>query len=308
MKQKIFVALSTFAEYGNQPLKLLEASGIPFTLNPLGRRLRPADIIELAADATSIVAGVEPYAESVLKMLPFVRCISRCGVGMDAIDHAYAKEHGIVICNTPDVVIQPVAELTLAMMFDLMRHLSYHTSVVRSRQWKKRAGHLLTEQCVGILGLGRIGKRVAEMLCSLGVEVLGSDQCPDLVWAEQAGVKMVGIDELLQGSDIVSLHLSPPLDGRVVLDQAFFESMKNGSVLVNTARGNLVDEAALIKALNSGSLSGAALDVFSQEPYSGPLCGFDNVVMTPHVATLTKESRVKMETEAVENVLAALHE
>jgi D-3-phosphoglycerate dehydrogenase / 2-oxoglutarate reductase len=307
MKQKIFIALSTFAEHGDQPLRLLEQSGIPFVVNTLGRRLCPDDLAGLALDATGIVAGVEPYDRSVLESLPALKCISRCGVGMDNIDRPFAQERGVLVCNTPDVVIQPVAELTVAMVFDLMRHLSYHTAVLKSKQWKKKAGRLLTEQVVGVVGLGRIGKRVAEIFRALGVQVIGSDCRPDLDWAEQKSVEMMELQELLKLADIVSINLSPQENGRAIFDQAVFSNMKDGAVLVNTSRGNLVDEDALAQAIKSGKLAGAGMDVFSEEPYRGPLCDFDNVVMTPHVATLTKESRLQMETESVQNLLEKLH-
>ena len=306
MKQKIFVTLSTFAEYGDQPLRLLKDSGIPFQVNTLGRRFRPEDLFKLAVDATGVVAGVEPYDQQVLEKLSTLKCISRCGVGTDNIDLSFAEERKILVRNTPDVVTQPVAELTIAMILDLMRHLSYHTAVLKSRQWKKRAGNLLAEQNVGILGMGRIGKRVAKMLRALGVKVMGSDRYPDLDWAKRNSVKIVTTQELFQSADVLSVHLSPPEDGQTIMDQKAFSSMKNGAVFVNTSRGNLVDEEALFQALTDGKLAGAALDVFSQEPYKGPLCDLDNVVMTPHLATLTKESRLQMETESVQNLLESL--
>jgi D-3-phosphoglycerate dehydrogenase / 2-oxoglutarate reductase len=160
-------------------LQLLEDSGIPYQVNTLGRRFKPEDLFELAVDATGVVAGVEPYEQQVLEKLSPLKCISRCGVGTDNIDLSFAEERKILIRNTPDVVTQPVAELTIAMILDLMRHLSHHTAVLKSRQWKKRAGNLLIEKNVGIFGMGRIGKRVAEMLRGLGVKVMGSDRFPD---------------------------------------------------------------------------------------------------------------------------------
>ena len=208
MKKKIFVALSTFAEYGDSPLKLLEKSEFEYTVNTLGRRLIREEIIELGRDADGIVAGVEPYDDVVLKHLPRLRCISRCGVGIDNIDLNKAADKGIIIKNTPDVVIQPVVELTVAMIFDLMRKLSYHTGLLRAKKWHKEAGNLLSGKKVGILGLGRIGKKVAEIMLKLGTEVYGSDLCPEKVWVDKTGVNLVSLDELLRIWDIVSIHIS----------------------------------------------------------------------------------------------------
>ena len=303
MSEKIFVALSTFAEYGKEPLRLLEQSGIDYSLNELGRRLVREEIVNFGKDATGIIAGVETYDAPVLELLPELKCISRCGVGIDNIDLGFAKEKGIAIRNTPDVVIRPVVELTIAMIFDLMRKLSLHTGRFWRKEWKKSAGNLLAGKTVGILGLGRIGRSVSETLLKLDVEVIGTDIHPDVHWAENFGVRIVPLDELLGTSDILSLHLSVVPENPFILGSEEIASMKKGAWLVNVSRGNLVDDIALFEALKSGKLEGAAMDVFPEEPYSGPLCNLDNVVMTPHVATLTKESRVQMELEATENLL-----
>ncbi len=303
MKPKIFVALSTFAEFGDAPIRLLEKSGLTFYLNPLGRRLVREEIIEMGNGCEGIIAGVEPYDDFVLENLPELRCISRCGVGIDNISLEKAKDLGITIRNTPDVVILPVVELTIAMIFDLLRRLSYHTSLLRSGKWEKQAGNLLTGKKVGVIGLGRIGKRVAETLTSLGAEVCGSDLIPDQEWAKHAEVQVISTDQLLRECDIVSIHVSVLGDHKFILGKKEIESMRKGSFVVNVSRGELVDERALFEALKSNHLAGAALDVFPKEPYDGPLCELDNIVLTPHVATFTRESRVQMEVEAVENLL-----
>ena len=306
MNKKIFVALSTFAEYGDAPLKLLEESGLEYSLNSLGRRIVREEIIEMGKDAAGIVAGVEPYDTHVLKQLPKLKCISRCGVGIDNIDLHFARERNIVIRNTPDVVVQPVVELTIAMIFDLMRKLTLHTGRMWKKKWEKSAGNLLAGKTVGILGLGRIGRHVAETLLKLDTEVIGTDIHPDIAWAEKHGVRVVSLSELLAESDILSLHLSVVPESPFVLGKEEISLMKEGAWVINVSRGNLVDDAALFDALKSGRFAGAAMDVFPEEPYIGPLCNLDNVVMTPHVATLTKESRVQMETEAVQNLLETL--
>lgn len=303
MSKKIFVALSTFAEYSNSPLELLEKSGFDFSVNTLGKRLVREEIISLGKEAEGIIAGVEPYDDFVLERLPKLKCISRCGVGTDNIDLKKAAERGVVVRNTPDVVIQPVVELTVAMIFDLMRRLSYHTGILKSRQWKKKAGNLLLGKKIGILGLGRIGKRVAETMIKLGNEVYGSDINPDADWATGCGVRIVSFEELLAISDVLSIHANYIKDKPLLIGNREMALMKEGAFLINVSRGQLVDEEALYTVLKTGHLAGAALDVFPQEPYTGKLCELDNVVLTPHVATLTVESRTQMEVESVENLL-----
>lgn len=303
MNQRIFVSLSTFSQFNETPLSLLKKSGHPYTINPLGRRLIREEIIEMGRQSEGIIAGVEPYDDYVLDRLPNLLCISRCGVGIDSISLQKAEEKGIEIRNTPDVVIQPVVELTLAMIFDLLRKLTLHTHLLKENRWERRAGHLLKGQKVGLLGLGRIGKRMAEVLTKLETEVFGTDLFPDKEWAERWGVKIVPLDELLRISDILSINLSVVKNKAIQLGKDEFKTMKKGSIIVNTSRGQFIDESALYNALKEGLLGGAALDVYAEEPYKGRLIELDNVVLTPHIATLTKESRTEMELEAVQNLL-----
>ena len=303
MTKKIFVALSSFGECGEEPLNLLKRSGYFYSLNSLGRRLLQKEIIEMGKDFDGVIAGVEPYDDDVLENLPKLRCISRCGVGVDNISLPKCKEKGIAVRNTPDAVIQPVAELTLGLMLDLLKKISYHNALVKSRHWKKETGNLLAGKNVGILGLGRIGRRVAEIMLKLDAKVYGADLSPDQSWAKQKGVKIVSVGELLKVSDILSIHVSVLTDHPFQLSGKEFSMMRPGAFLVNVSRGKIVVEEALFQALSSGQLGGAALDVFSQEPYAGGLCDLPNVVLTPHIATLTHESRLQMEIEATKNLL-----
>lgn len=305
-QQKIAVTLSTFAKAGTRPLELLEQSGIPFVLNQSGKRPGREELLALCAGATGVVAGVESFDRAVLEALPGLTCISRCGVGLDSIDLACAAERGITVRNTPQVVVQPVVELTLAMILSLSRRLPQHTAWMRRREWKRATGNLLAGRAVGILGLGAIGRRVAEVLLLLGVRVMGADVRPDTAWAERLGVRLADVDTVLREADILTLHLSVLAEAPFVLGAREIALMKPGAFVVNVSRGSLIDDAALAEALQSGRLGGAGLDVYPKEPYAGPLCDLENVVMTPHCATLTTESRLQMETEAVEYLLETL--
>jgi len=303
MKEKIFVALSTFAEYGSQPLDLLKESKIEFTVNPLGRRLVEEEVIEMGSESTGIIAGVEPYNERVLKHMQDLRCISRAGVGIDSIDLDCAKANNIEIRNTPNVVIRPVVELTIAMIFDLLRKTTFFTNLLKAKQWKKAAGNLLFGKTVGIIGAGRIGKAVCEMLKKLGANVIAYDIEPDDNWAKNNDVKFVNFEELLANADIISLHASPKMKTTSLISETEIKLMKGGVMIINTGRGSFIDEEALYEGLSSGQIGSVGLDVFPEEPYNGKLIEFDNVVLTPHIATLTKESRLEMEIEATQNLL-----
>jgi len=301
--QKIYVALSTFAQQDPGPLDILKQSGLLYDINTSGRRLNKEEIINRAKGFTGVIAGLEPYDAQVLEALTGLKCISRCGVGLDNIDLNTAKAKNIEVLNTPQVVIQPVAELAMAMMFDLLRRVTRHTLLMRGRKWERHVGNLLLGKKVGVIGLGRIGRKVAELLRGWGIEVCGVDIRPDEKWARQQGVQIKTLEQVLADSDIITLHLSTSEEHPFCLGEDEIFRMKKGAFLINVARGALVDEPSLIKALKSGHLAGVGLDVFEEEPYTGPLCDLDNVVLTPHVATLTQESRLAMEIEAVENIV-----
>jgi D-3-phosphoglycerate dehydrogenase len=272
----------------------------------LGRRPVKEELIDFASGCTGVIAGVEPYDEEVFASLPTLRCISRCGVGIDNIELASAARRGVVIRNTPQVVVQPVAEMTVAMAFDLLRKLSVHSAAVKNGSWRKEPGRLLSKQVVGVVGLGRIGRRVAELMRALGARVLGCDPIPDIEWAAGLDIRLVPLSELLATADIVSLHVAPANGALFRFGGNELSAMKRGALLINVARGQFVDEAALVDALRSGRLGGAALDVFASEPYRGGLCDLENVILTPHIATFTHESRTQMEIEAAENLLQEL--
>lgn len=302
----IYVTLSTFAEYDEGPRRLLEESGVPFRIHDTGKRITTPELLAGGRDAAVVVAGVEPYDRATLDALPALRCISRCGVGVDAIDLDAAREKGIAVLNTPDPPTNAVAELALSMMLSLCRNLPRQAVAARARQWTRLEAHLLGARRVGIIGLGRIGRRVAQLVRAFGAEVWAADPAPDKDWCDRAGVRIVALDAILGGCDVVSIHAARSSAAPLRLDRDAIGRMRRGAILISLGRGDMVDETALHDALVSGHLFGAGLDVYSSEPYDGPLCGLDNVVLTPHAATLTVETRSAMERECVANALAFL--
>ena len=192
------------------------------------------------------------------------------------------------------------------MMLALVRRLPEQLQSIRSRQWKRLETHLLGKRTVGIIGLGRIGRRVAELLKPFGTSLVGHDPRVDEAWARTAGVSLMPLDQLLGSSDIVTIHASQSSEASFRLGKKEIRLMKDGAILINCARGDMVGENTLIDALKSGKLAGAGLDVFETEPYTGELTQMDNVVLTPHCATLTEETRVSMEKQAVLNAIGYL--
>lgn len=304
----IFVTLSTFGEYSEAPIKLLEECGFSFATNPYGRRMAPGEVVQAGRQSLGLIAGVERYTAETLMRLPRLRCISRCGSGLDSIDLDEARRRGIAVLETPDEPVPAVAEMTVALMLALLRQLPKVDALTRRRKWQRVPGRLLAGKTVGLVGLGRIGRKVAELVQPFGAAVIGADPDPDRTWARGHGVIVVDLAVLLARSDIVSIHASGSQDRPLRFGAAELAAMKRGAWLINMARGDMVDDVALADALASGYLSGAGLDVFPQEPYRGPLCDSDRVILSPHQATLTRETRAAMELRAVENLLGALRD
>jgi D-3-phosphoglycerate dehydrogenase len=227
-------------------------------------------------------------------------------VGVDAIDLVAAKRLGKAVANTPGIPTDAVAELALSMFLALSRNLHAQANLMQARRWERLPAHLLAGRTVGLIGLGSIGKRVAKLCLSFNAKVIACDPQADAEAVCALGISLVTKEDLLREADIVSLHASKSPGQAVLIGAKEMSVMKRGSILVNLARGEMVDEHALFNALNSGQLSGAGLDVFNAEPYTGPLCDLEHVILTPHSATNTLETRVAMELMCVENAIQFL--
>lgn len=300
----ILITTSSFGDMDDTPLGLLRQAGFTPVLNPHGRKLTEAEAVVLVAEhrPVGILAGVEPLTRAVMAAGSGLQAIARCGIGMENVDRDAAEELGIVVTNTPDAPTQAVAEITLGAMLCLVRGIARSSAAIHAGRWERPMGALLARQTVGLLGLGRIGARLATLLAPFGCRILGHDP----LVAGLPGVVSVDLQTLAAQSDIVSLHVPYLPATHHIVDEALLRSMKPGAFLVNYARGGLVDEAALDRALAEGRLGGAALDCFEQEPYSGPLCRHPNVVLTGHIGSYAREGRVIQETQAVENLLRSL--
>lgn len=301
---RIAITTSTFAEFDREPLDLLDAAGAEYVLNPHGRKLKPEETVQLLQNCIGVVAGTEVYDAAVLSALPGLLVISRCGVGLDSVDLEAAKARSVLVRNTPFGPTRAVAELTVGLALDLLRHVTRMDRDLRAGAWKKRMGSLLTGKKVGVVGFGRIGRSTADLFASLGCAIAYSDLAPIADCPIYA--TCLELRELLAWADLVTLHCGKPAHGGFLLGQEELAAMRPGSWLINCGRGGLVDEEALAEMLRSGRLAGAAVDCFVQEPYTGPLTGLDNAVLTPHVGSYAREGRAGMEADAVKNLLDAL--
>ncbi len=302
---KIAISTSSFAKFSDAPLQLLQERGLEPVFNPHGRALSEDEAIELLRGCVGLAAGTEPLTARVLEACPELCVISRCGVGMDNVDLEAAKARGIIVHNTPDAPTRAVAELTLGYALDLLRQISRMDREMRAGQWQKRMGNLLQGKVLGIVGFGRIGRAVAALFAALGCSVCFYDPAVTQDCGEWSCLSM---DELLARADILSLHTARPRDGSLVLDAGRISRMKKRAWLINAARGGIIDEQALYEAVKSGALSGAALDVYGKEPYSGPLLELPEVICTPHIGSYAREARIAMEVETIANLLGGLEQ
>ncbi|MFH1423801.1 MAG: phosphoglycerate dehydrogenase [Candidatus Nealsonbacteria bacterium] len=289
---KILITTSSFGKTDQGPLEKLKKGGFEIIQNPYGRKVTSQELRELLPGVLGLIAGTETIDRETLKNSG-LKVISRVGVGIDSIDLEAAKELGIVVKNTPEAPTVAVAELALGGILALLRQIPQMDQEIRQKVWDKKTGVQLSGKTVLIIGFGRIGRYLAKMLAPFNVKLITVD--PSLPG--------ISLQTALPQADIICLHASGI---KQILGASEFALMKNGVFLVNTARGELWDENALIEALRSGKVAGAFIDVFSKEPYAGPLTEIKQVILTAHIGSNTKESRVQMEKEAVDNLLSCL--
>ena len=245
------------------------------------------------ADALVVRSAVQ-VDDALMEHAPKLRVVGRAGVGVDNIDANAATRRGIVVMNTPGANAVAVAELTIGLMLALARKLPAANSTMHAGKWEKKSlqGAELRGKTLGILGLGRIGLEVARRAKGFGLEIVGCDPFVSAAVARENGIKLVTLDELIAGSDYVTLHVGLTTQTAGVINAKSLAAMKKGVRIINCARGELVDDAALVEALKSGQVAGAALDVFVEEPAkNSPYAELDNVILPPHIAGSTAEAQ-----------------
>jgi D-3-phosphoglycerate dehydrogenase len=285
---------------------MLEDAGVELVYNPYGRLLDESDMKELIAGCNSVISGAEPLSSAVMDCSPELRFISRCSVGLDSVDLLAARKRGIPVSYVPGANAGAVTELTVSHVLSLLRRVKESETSLRSGTWNRVMGRSLEELIVGIIGVGRIGKRVARHLAAFGAKIIANDLEPDQTFGDELGIKWVEKKHLFREADVICLHVpATPLTRGMVGEKAL-ASMKPDSILINTARGGLIDEAALASALRSGKLGGAALDVFEREPYTGELTEIENCTLTCHMGASSRSSRLRMEVQAAENLICFL--
>lgn len=304
MGGKVLITTSSFGEASAQPLERLRAAGFEACLNPHRRKLTVAESKTLLPGVVGLIAGVETLNEEVLASADSLKVISRVGVGLDSVDMEAAKKRGIPVFNTPDAHVDAVAELAFVGLLQGMRGAWTSSRSIASGNWERGMGRLLRGKTVGIVGFGKTGRALARLLAPFKARILALDPYWDEATAAQLGATRATLEQILDQADAISLHM--PGQGGALIGAAELERSSKRVVLVNTARGGLIDEQALVAFLSANTGACAVLDVFGEEPYKGPLAQLPNTILTAHVGAYVEECRADMELQAVDNLLAAL--
>ena len=274
-------------------------------LNPFGRTLTGEEVIACWDGVDAILAGTEKYTAEMMSHAPStLKVISRHGVGVENIDLDAAHLRGITVCNTPGANADAVAEAAIGLILSVLRKIPLSDHYVRTNEWKRSEGHLIKGKTIGVIGMGNIGKGVILRSEPFGAKFIAYDPYFDKDFGEKHNVTCAGAEEVLKTADIITLHLPSTPETHHIINVETLSIMKAGAVLINTARGELVDEEALYMALKSGRLGGAGLDVYSCEPlYNSAFFELENIVMTPHMAGNTSETTLNMGLWALENAI-----
>lgn len=304
-RARVLVTNLPFAHINPKPLEMLQQAGAEVVLNPLERPLNEDEYAEMIGGFDYLLAGVEPVTGKVMDGEPNLKLIARIGIGIDNVDLLAARERGIPVTHTPDGPSPATAELTIALMMDVARGVGQADRAIRAKGWKKMVGVRLTESTVGVIGVGRIGKRVIRHLKGgfPGVRILANDIEPDEEFGRELGIEWTDKETIYRDCDFVTLHVPRTALTRDMIGAAELAMMKPTCRLLNLARGGLVVEADLAHALRTGEIAAAGFDVFSAEPYTGELAELDNLTMTCHMAANTPDCRLAMESGAVAEVI-----
>lgn len=273
-----------------------------------GHPLTTAELVPLIKGFDGMIAGLDEISRDVIEAADILQVIARYGVGLDRVDLPAAKAKGIVVTNTPGANSLSVAELTVGLMIALVRHLTEANRRTKSGEWPRLKGTALMDKTIGLLGLGAIGRRVARLLVGFECHIIGYDPAVTPEQAAEFGVRRLERDDVIRQADLLSLHLPAVPATQNMFNREVFACMKDGAYLINTARSELIDEDALLEALQSGKIAGAALDTFRREPPGAdhPILQFPQVIATPHMGAHTDDAMNSMGRMALNECLAVL--
>jgi len=304
---KILITTVPFGENNPLPLDLLKNAQIEYLINPHNKKLTENQLSELVCDFDVLIAGTEPITAKVLDKATKLKLISRVGIGLDGIDLMAARKKGIKISYTPDAPTPAVAELTLSMILTLLRSVHVSNQQIHKGEWKRILGRRLSEITMGIIGVGRIGTHLLRCMSGFGkIHTLVNDIMPNDILNNEFRLEWVTKERIYKEADVISLHLplTPLTRNMICRDQLL--QMKKDAFIINTSRGGIINEKHLCEVMMDGHLSGAAIDVFENEPYYGKLIEVERCLLTAHMGSMSIDCRSKMEVEATEEAVRFL--
>jgi D-3-phosphoglycerate dehydrogenase len=305
--KKILATPRSFANHSDEPLKLLELAGFTVIKNPVGRILTKEEMIRYLSDCEGVIVGVDPLDRDVLESAHSLRAIAKYGVGTDNIDVDYAKERGIPVTVTAGANSEAVADWTFSLMLALARDLIPIDRKCRERDWKKITGTDVYGKTLGIIGLGAIGKGVARRAFGFDMQVLACEPYWDDEFAIKWGVTRASVNEICRECDFITLHVPLTENTRNTIGKKELELMKKDVVLINTSRGGIVDEDALLEALFERRIRGAGVDAFCVEPPEDPRWySLENLIIGNHAGAATYGAADMMGLMAAKNILGSL--
>ncbi|WP_297431519.1 phosphoglycerate dehydrogenase [Sulfurimonas sp.] len=300
---KLFVSTHPFSSTSPLPMRLIKDNNIELSYNQHGRKITTQELAQDIQDAEILVAGTEKITEEVFRNAPNLKLISRVGIGLDGIDFNLCKKYDVRVAYTPDAPTMAVAELCVGLIIDLARKISHTDKAIKNGVWNRHMGMLLYGKTVGIFGMGRIGKSLIHLLSTFNVKFKVYDINPDLAFGRLYSVDFVTKEEVLKSSDIISVNVPLKSDTQNYITMKELEIIQSHAILINTARGGIVNEDDLYTALKTNLIAGAAIDVFEVEPYKGNLVKLDNCLLTCHMGASTVDSRTDMEVQAIEEAI-----
>lgn len=300
-------ALITTIPFGDKnrlPIDLLESAGIEYVINPLGRKLKEEELADMITDFDILIAGTEPITDRVMRSASRLKLISRVGIGLDSVDLLAAERRGIHVSYTPDAPAPAVAELTIGLMFSLLRSIHVASTQLHQGQWNRHFGRRISEVTIGIIGVGRIGARVLRRIHGFGSpRVLVNDIKPDFKLVPELKLEWVGKDDIYREADLISVHVPLTVQTKNMIRREQLLQMKPDALLINAARGGIINEQDLYSVMAAGHLGGAAIDVFEHEPYMGDLNKIERCILTAHMGSMSIDCRSRMEIEATEEAV-----
>ena len=304
---KVLITTVPFGDKNRLPLEHLEAAGIDYLINPIGRKLTADELSEMVSDFDVLIAGTEPITEKVMARAKCLKLISRVGIGLDSVDLMAAERRGIKVSYTPDAPAPAVAEMTIGLMLSLLRSLHVANAQLHRGEWHRHFGRRIPEVTIGIIGTGRIGGRVLRRLAAFGTpRILVNDTNPNPKVAPNLKLEWVDKETIYREADVISLHVPLTWQTKNMIQREQLMKMKHDAVIINAARGGIINEQDLAIVLKAGHLNGAAIDVFNQEPYTGELAKIDRCMLTSHMGSMSIDCRTRMEIEATEEAIRFL--